>query len=139
MVLRLRPPAVCTVYWAHQSPFLHLWGEVPSPLPRFFATVYSSPFISSLGSTLKASASLRMVTSRAGLWPSSSLFMVSKATPLLCAKARKESALSTLSSLSLCPFTSKLIRIHLLYAYYILTSIAKCVRILTSELARKGG
>jgi hypothetical protein len=43
--------------------------------------------------------------------------MVSKATPLLWAKARRESALSTLSCLSLCPFTSKLIRISLLYTY----------------------
>jgi hypothetical protein len=43
--------------------------------------------------------------------------MVSKATPLLWAKARKKSALSILNCLSLCPFTSKLIRIYLLNTY----------------------
>src|SRR5215208_591178 len=41
------------------------------------ALTHHSPFISSFGSTPNASASLRIVTSRAGRCPNSSLFMVS--------------------------------------------------------------
>src|SRR3712207_4576628 len=53
-------------------------GYAPLAIASFFRHhLYPSPFISSLGSTPKAYASLRMVESLAGRWPSSNLFIVS--------------------------------------------------------------
>src|SRR5918994_513555 len=72
----------------------------------FSRHLYSSPFISSSGSTPRASASLRSVRGWARRFSFSSLLILSNATPLRSPSSRKLSILRRRSSLSFTPSTS---------------------------------
>src|SRR5215203_5876396 len=91
------------------APVADLLAVLLVGVDRAFAVAvlrHQSSFISSWGSTPRASASLRSVRGWARCFSFSSLFMLSNATPLRSPNSRRLSILCLRSSLSFTPSTS---------------------------------